>query len=166
MTEKTDVHEARRVNLNALIEKMGTLDAVAKAVGSSPVYLSQIRHGTPDSVHGTPRRMGSSLARRIETACGLAQGALDIPPTDKTFATVSVATKSDNRSLDGGFNEFVEKFDLEMLAALVDIGKRIRAQPDAEREICRKFLHNLCEPDGDKFAVLLMMMITEPKQKQ
>lgn len=68
MLNMQTVADARRANLEALVVECGTLDQVAASIGSSPIYLSQIRNRTPDAKTGRPRDMGSQLARRLELA--------------------------------------------------------------------------------------------------
>lgn len=72
----------RRANLERLIADVGTADAVAAAVGSSPVYVSQLRNASPDSETGRPREMGSQFARRLEQAFNKPAGWMDQPPHD------------------------------------------------------------------------------------
>lgn len=60
------IGDIRRANLELLVAEYGTLDALAEAVGTSPIYLSQIRNKYPDAETGRPRQMGGQLARRPE----------------------------------------------------------------------------------------------------
>ena len=69
--------QIRRENLERLVEQFGTLDAVAEATKTSPVYLSQIRNALRESKSGNPREMGSQLARRLEAAAGKPAGWMD-----------------------------------------------------------------------------------------
>lgn len=76
------VGEVRLENLEALVREFGTLDAVATRAESTPVYLSQLRNGTPDQKTGKSRQMGNAIARRLEAACGKPAGWMDAPHTD------------------------------------------------------------------------------------
>lgn len=58
----------RLANLELLIREAGTMDALAEAVGSSPIYLSQIRNRALDTKTKRPRELGTRLARRLEEA--------------------------------------------------------------------------------------------------
>lgn len=69
--------ECRRANLELLVQREGTLEAVAARVGTSPIYLSQIRTQAEDVKTGRARGMGSVLARRFETAFDLPAGWMD-----------------------------------------------------------------------------------------
>lgn len=69
--------DCRRANLCLLVEREGTLEAVAAKVGSSPIYLSQIRTQAPDIKTGRARAMGTTLARRFEKAFELPEGWMD-----------------------------------------------------------------------------------------
>lgn len=71
------VAENRRINLESLIKQCGTMEALAQLVGSSSVYLSQIRTAAVDVKTGRPREMGSVMARRLETAAKKARGWMD-----------------------------------------------------------------------------------------
>lgn len=75
------VGEIRRENLEWLIERVGKLEAVASAAGTTSVYLSQIRNQAKDNKSGRPREMGSSMARRIEAAYAMPSGWLDVTRT-------------------------------------------------------------------------------------
>lgn len=71
------VGDIRLDNLEKLIERFGTLAAIAEAAGTSSVYLSQIRNRTQDSKTLRPREMGASMARRIEAGLGLPSAWMD-----------------------------------------------------------------------------------------
>lgn len=71
------VDEIRRENLEQLAREAGTMDAVAERVGSNPVYLSQVRTRMRDSKTGTPRSLGTKMARRLEKAFDKPKGWMD-----------------------------------------------------------------------------------------
>ncbi len=71
------VAEIRRTNLDALIKDAGTMEALAQLVGSSSVYLSQIRTAAVDVKTGRPREMGTAMARRLEAATNKPSGWMD-----------------------------------------------------------------------------------------
>lgn len=71
------IGEIRRENLERLIEQFGTMDALASEVGTSPIYLSQIKNRTKSSKSGRRREMGTALARRLEAALGKPDGWMD-----------------------------------------------------------------------------------------
>ena len=60
------IGEIRRDNLETRVSEFGTLEALAKASGTSAVYLSQVRKQTIDQKTGKGRQLGSALARRLE----------------------------------------------------------------------------------------------------
>ena len=78
------IGEIRRENLELLIVRAGSLDAVAGAAESSPVYLSQIRNRAQDRKTGRPREMGSAMARRLESAFKVDPGWMDARHQGKT----------------------------------------------------------------------------------
>lgn len=71
------VAEVRRANLDRLIARLGSMEALAEAAGTSSVYLSQIRNRTPDAKTGRPREMGSQMAQRLCAAAGMPEGWMD-----------------------------------------------------------------------------------------
>lgn len=71
------ISDIRRENLDALARQLGSVDAVAAASTTSPVYLSQIKNQALDSKTGKPRQMGSALARKLESGCGKPFGWMD-----------------------------------------------------------------------------------------
>lgn len=66
-----EVKAVRRVNLRALITQHGTIRALAKAVGGSESYLSQL---VSERINAS---MGDALARQIEQRLGLELGWMD-----------------------------------------------------------------------------------------
>lgn len=73
------VGEIRRENIEVLVAEAGTLDAVAVAAESSAVYFSQLRKQAIDGKTGKPRKMGASIARRLEAAFKKPPGWMDQP---------------------------------------------------------------------------------------
>lgn len=63
------------------MREAGTLEAVAAKVGSTSVYLSQIRNQATDKSTGRPREMGASMARRLEQAHSKDSGWMDVDHT-------------------------------------------------------------------------------------
>lgn len=61
----------RRANLIKLIRVIGQQKAVAKAIGATPSYISQLVTGH--------REIGSDTARKIEEVHGLPRGHMDWP---------------------------------------------------------------------------------------
>src|SRR5689334_3650241 len=76
------VEEIRLEWLNILIERHGTIASLNAALGRTrtDATLSQLKNQAPDSKSGTPKNMGSPLAREIEDRLGLERGTLDNPP--------------------------------------------------------------------------------------
>lgn len=71
------VGDLRRENLELLVEQFGTLEGVASAVGSTSIYLSQVRNQAIDAKTGKPREMGALMARRLEAAAEKPRGWMD-----------------------------------------------------------------------------------------
>lgn len=63
----------RHAHLLEAIEQYGTIERLAKAVGLSAQYLSQLKNGT--------RGIGHKTARKLEAALGWPDGAMDRPPS-------------------------------------------------------------------------------------
>ena len=63
--------EFRRSHLIKAIDDHGSIEALAKVVGLSPQYLSQLKNGT--------RGIGHKTARKIEIALKWAEGDMDRP---------------------------------------------------------------------------------------
>jgi hypothetical protein len=87
------VEDNRRANLAELIRELGTLEAVANAADTSPVYLSQIKNQAPDVKTGRPRQMGARMARRMEIAAHKPVGWMDAQhlSAGETLAAYAVA---------------------------------------------------------------------------
>lgn len=73
--------EIRRDNLERLIAEFGTMEALAAAADTTPVYLSQVRRQAIDVKTGKPRELGTGMARRLEKACDPPKpvGWMDVP---------------------------------------------------------------------------------------
>lgn len=77
MPAMNTIADIRHENLLTLIEELGTQDAIAAAVETSPVYISQIVNRYPDSKTGKPRQIGDQLARKLEQRCNKPTGWMD-----------------------------------------------------------------------------------------
>lgn len=78
------VFETRRVRLESLVAKHGTVAALNEAIGMTrtDATLSQIRNpNLRRASSGKRYEMGDAIARRIETSLGLPEGWMDTPPT-------------------------------------------------------------------------------------
>lgn len=71
------VAEIRHDNLLLLLDEIGTAEALATLVESSPIYISQLRHKAVDSKTKKPRQIGDALARKLESRCGKEVGWMD-----------------------------------------------------------------------------------------
>jgi hypothetical protein len=71
------VSEIRLKNLETLVLKAGTAEALAERADLSPVYLSQIRSRTVDRKTGKPRNLGSKAARQLEIGMSKPTGWMD-----------------------------------------------------------------------------------------
>lgn len=76
------VEEIRRLRLLQLREEFGSYVKLGERLGMTPrdSTLSQYANGSSGSKTGQPKGMGSTLARRIEAACGKATGWMDSDP--------------------------------------------------------------------------------------
>lgn len=73
------VKEIRLLNLEALINEFGSLEAIANACEMpNTVYLSQIRSRQKDLKTGEPRNMGDKVARKLEDGCKKPHGWMDV----------------------------------------------------------------------------------------
>ena len=72
MEVKVDIKMIRKENLQRLLEEAGGREPLARKVGTSPAYLSQIRS------QRTEAHVGHQLARRLEAAMGKPEGWMDI----------------------------------------------------------------------------------------
>lgn len=75
----TTVRETRHANLLLLIEKFGTLQALADKLEKSHAQISQLRNQIVHSASGKPRTIGDDLARDIEKKLGMPRGWMDVP---------------------------------------------------------------------------------------
>lgn len=82
------IAEIRSENLLALIKLHTTADRVAELSGVSPVYLSQLKNGTPDAKNGRPRTMGAVTARKLEAGCSKPIGWMDKQHSEEQRAIV------------------------------------------------------------------------------
>lgn len=160
-TTHTPAHEARRKNIDVLVVRCGTLDELAKRADASPVYLSQIRHGTIDRKTGAARKMGHGMARRIEVAMGLPEGWMDVP---QATAMTSAAMYPDEPFLSNVHNdvdiiEHATNDEVEMMRQLQRLAAVVRTREPVERKLILKMLGNLFEPDGDEWAKMIGMML-------
>lgn len=71
------VAEIRHDNLLLLLEEIGTAEALAHLVESSPIYISQLRNKALDSKTKKPRQIGDALARKLESSCQKEIGWMD-----------------------------------------------------------------------------------------
>lgn len=76
------VEEVRRERLALLRKEAGSLVALNEKLGlnSRDATLSQILNEAKNSRTGTPKQMGSKLARQLEAACGKDVGWMDTDP--------------------------------------------------------------------------------------
>lgn len=79
------VEEVRRERLAMLRKEAGSLVALNEKLGLSArdATLSQIVNGAKNSRTGTPKQMGSKMARELEAACGKEVGWMDTDPALK-----------------------------------------------------------------------------------
>lgn len=66
--------EFRHGHLLSIIKKYGSIERLAAATGMNPQHLSQLKNKT--------RGIGDKTARKIESALGMPEGAMDRPPAD------------------------------------------------------------------------------------
>lgn len=71
------IHDIRHANLVTLVERFGTLQALAEKVGTSHSQLSQYFHRTKHSATGKQRQVGEDFARLLEVKCELPFGWMD-----------------------------------------------------------------------------------------
>lgn len=75
------VEDIRRMNLRHLVGEMGSVRAVADALGKSSAQISQWLNASPDSKTGKPRNISAVSARDIEEKLGKPRGWFDQPLT-------------------------------------------------------------------------------------
>lgn len=71
--------EIRHANLLALIEKAGSIQAVAEKLGKDHAQISQLKTQAKHSKTGKPRLIGDDIARLIEERFKLETGWMDNP---------------------------------------------------------------------------------------
>ena len=71
--------EIRHANLLALIEKAGSIQAVAEKLGKDHAQISQLKTQAKHSKTGKPRLIGDDIARLIEEQFKLEIGWMDNP---------------------------------------------------------------------------------------
>ena len=77
-----DIDRIRLKNLGRLVAEAGSLSELARRAGVSGSNLSHVRAGTPYAT-GTPRRMGDSLAAKLERAMGKPPGWMNEAQSDE-----------------------------------------------------------------------------------
>lgn len=86
--------QTRRKNLEAMISEYdGSAAELARNAGTSPSYLSQLRHGSSSST-GQNRGVGDDLAARLERAAGKPGGWLDRQGESDSWSGVHCPLKS------------------------------------------------------------------------
>ena len=77
------VFETRRIRLNMLVKRHGTVANVNRALGweENNARLYQIHNKSIRADRGTPYELGDPTARQIEAKLGLPTGWMDTPPT-------------------------------------------------------------------------------------
>jgi hypothetical protein len=71
------IEEIRRQNLAEIAKELGSIQAVADAIGKSHSQVSQWKNGSIDKKSQRPRTMDSESARLIELKCGKDVGWMD-----------------------------------------------------------------------------------------
>jgi hypothetical protein len=81
------IGEIRLDNLLLLIERHGSLAKLNQEIGlaRTDATLSQIKNRSPDSKTGTPKAMGTPVARRIELKLKLEVGWMDNPHAPMSY---------------------------------------------------------------------------------
>lgn len=74
--------EIRHANLLALIDKAGSIQAVAEKLGKDHAQISQLKTQAKHSKTGKPRLIGDDIARLIEEQFKLEIGWMDNPHED------------------------------------------------------------------------------------
>jgi hypothetical protein len=84
MKNTLTIDEIRRRNLQLLIDESDerTTIALARKCKVSHTNLSQIKNQFAPEQTGTPRMLGSKLARKLELGCGKPEGWMDISHAD------------------------------------------------------------------------------------
>ena len=91
----------RHRNLEQLIKEAGSLSRLARLVGTSPSYLSQVRNRTPTPA-GQRRGIGDRLASMLEEGMGRPAGWLDDPHPGTQGAAAQSGSSPRRPSPQGG----------------------------------------------------------------
>lgn len=123
------IDEIRLRKLKQLVAQSGSIVAVADAINTAPAYLSQILNGAKSST-GTPRSVGSKLARKIEEAFGKPIGWMDqegntVLKDDLIGQAHSLVVHSFQKSSD----EFVTINQYQEVGASMGVGVLLAEQP-------------------------------------
>ncbi len=84
--------ELRLENLELLVQEAGSADALARASGVSPEYISQIRNRAIDKKTGKERNLGNQAARRLEAGMGKPLGWMDTSHATSTTEPAATGT--------------------------------------------------------------------------
>lgn len=90
----TTIDDIRHQRLLQLIAELGTVKRLADAIGRAPAQISQLKTRQPHSQTGSPRMIGSELAREIEAKLGKPTGWMDIAPNPVELAAMGRAPKA------------------------------------------------------------------------
>jgi hypothetical protein len=91
------IAQIRRANLERLVIRLGTLEAVADKGQTSSIYLSQIRNMAVDTKTGRPREMGTAMARRLEVGTDKPSGWMDVDHAFEGPEPMHVISKAPGR---------------------------------------------------------------------
>lgn len=115
------VEEVRRARLAQLVEEYGSYVKLGEKLGLTErdSTLSQIANQSVNSRTTTPKTMGSTLARRIETACRKPVGWMDTDPNLWPFDQVDLGRvqalpQRDRDRLEGGLLLVAAQMGLEV----------------------------------------------------
>lgn len=156
------IAEIRLLNLEALIKRLGTLEKVAAAAGSSAIYLSQIRHKAKSSKNGRPREMGTDMARRIEAGAGLEVGWMDVDHSGASYpAAAALPTVHTVQEPHAGYSENAVE------AAVMALAKHLTAAPERTRKVALSILQGLVESphDAPEIAAEVAELLSAAKRR-
>lgn len=124
------VEEIRRLRLLQLREEFGSYVKLGERLGMTPrdSTLSQYANGSSGSKTGQPKGMGSTLARRIEAACGKATGWMDSDPDVE-----KLLWPFGDRVDIGAIASLPPDFLSEAVGALNDVLRRASAAPGKQK---------------------------------
>jgi hypothetical protein len=123
--------ELRLENLEILVQEAGSADALARASGVSPEYISQIRNRAIDKKTGKARNLGNQAARRLEDGMGKPLGWMDTshalgiaepatsnlsppwPLKKSTAERIRALTPAQQRRADDAFDVILKGFEAE-----------------------------------------------------